>query len=82
MTDPMESKLAAILDGLGVSYVKNDAVSGLDFYLLNYDVYIEVKQFHSNRIAEQMSRRPNVIVIQGMESLNALERLLLLKEKK
>lgn len=71
MTDPMESKLAAILDGLGVSYVRDDAVSGLDFYLPDYDLYIGVKQFHSDRIAEQMARRPNVIAIQGMESLYA-----------
>lgn len=39
--------------------------SGLDFYLPDLDIYIEVKQFHSDRIAKQMARRPNVIAIQG-----------------
>jgi hypothetical protein len=42
--------------------------SRLDFYLPNYNIFIEVKQFHSNRIAEQMSREHNVIALQGVES--------------
>lgn len=37
----------------------------LDFYLVDNDVYIEVKQFHSPRIAKQMAQASNIITIQG-----------------
>lgn len=53
----------------------NDA--GLDFYLSKRDIYIEVKQFHSPRISEQMSRAPNVIVAQGRPAVQMLAQLLI-----
>jgi hypothetical protein len=40
----------------------------LDFYLPLADVHIEVKQFHTDRISEQMSRARNVIAIQGINA--------------
>lgn len=64
--DPMESMLAAALDDSGIRYlsdVRNP--SGLDFKLLDSGIEIEVKQFHSDRIAKQMSRVPNVVAVQG-----------------
>ena len=75
MADPLEDAAAALLDELGVRYERDDNVSGLDFKLLDYPVYVEVKQFHSERIADQMSRVRNVIVIQGTESLEVLRAL-------
>lgn len=64
----VEKIIADALTTSRISFVtENDMMNAanLDFYLPRYDVYIEVKSFHSDRIAEQMKRARNVIVIQG-----------------
>lgn len=66
--DPVEEIVAEGLRRAEIEFRVDDNVSGLDFYLPGLDVYIEVKQHHSARIAEQMSRRPNVIAVQGMHA--------------
>lgn len=68
MDDRMEAMIADALDKAGIHYTtdyggKNP--SGLDFNLIDHGVEIEVKRLHSPRIAEQMSRAPNVIAAQG-----------------
>lgn len=66
-TDPMERKVLAALRELQTPIaMDSNTPPHLDFYLPEFDVHIEVKQFHSDRIAEQMSRVDNVIVIQGL----------------
>jgi len=47
----------------------------LDFYLPYYGIYIEVKRFHSDRISKQLQYADNVIVIQGIESLNFIKEI-------
>lgn len=49
---------------------------GLDFHLTDYGIHIEVKQFHSPRIADQMERAPNVIAVQGREAMEFFAALL------
>jgi hypothetical protein len=68
--DPMEKIVRDALTLAAVDFVEEeDARSqGLDFYLPGSAVHIEVKQFHSPRVAEQMSRADNVIAIQGLEA--------------
>lgn len=78
ITDPIEQ---IIIDGLVASGIKyyteySGKTKNLDFYLPEYDIYIEVKQFHSERINEQMSRANNVICIQGKESAKFICNLL------
>ncbi|MDP3405079.1 MAG: hypothetical protein Q8S03_10345 [Brevundimonas sp.] len=64
--DPMEAIVAAALDRAGIGYVRiPKETAGLDFRLTGTTVHIEVKRFHSPRIAEQMSRTEDVIAIQG-----------------
>ncbi len=53
MSAPMERQCADMLRELGIQFV-DDRKTNLDFYLPLFDLYIEVKQFHSPRIAEQM----------------------------
>lgn len=48
----------------------------LDFYLPDDDLYIEVKQFHSERIAGQMARADNVIAVQGAKTVDFFVRCL------
>jgi hypothetical protein len=65
--DPMEMLIADALSRAGVRFEHDFSgkTKGLDFYLPDHDLYIEVKRFHSDRISEQMSRAPNVIAVQG-----------------
>jgi hypothetical protein len=70
MNDPMETLIANALDVAGIPYDRE--VDGLDFRLRDIDVFIEVKQFHSSRIAQQMSRRDNIIVAQGRKAVEIL----------
>lgn len=74
MSDPMEKIIEEALASAGVRFERN--ALNLDFLIKDYDVYIEVKQFHSNRIAEQMSRAENVIAVQGKTSAFLLAHIL------
>lgn len=66
MNDPMEEMVRSALHGASVPFHEEGPETlNLDFLLSDHDIYIEVKQFHSDRISEQMSRAPNVIAIQG-----------------
>lgn len=68
MSDPIEKIVAEALTRAGLQFITDEGganATGLDFYLTGYDIHIEVKQFHSPRIAKQMARAPNVIAIQG-----------------
>lgn len=78
MPDPMELIISAALkrEGFAYSDERSPQNKGLDFYLPEYGLHIEVKQFHSDRIAEQMSRAENVIVAQGRGPVEFLAALL------
>lgn len=74
-TDHMEMIVEAALIARGVRYVTDvggKSPANLDFYLPEHDVHIEVKRMHSDRIAEQMSRAPNVIAVQGEGAVRLL----------
>lgn len=78
-TDPMERLVEAALRREGLRYIadRNGRVpENLDFHLPDYDVFIEVKRFHSPRIAEQTARAANVIVLQGEEAVRLFSNLL------
>lgn len=76
MADPMEEGFKNFCLDNNIAAVPHDAVSGLDFYLPDYDCYVEVKQFHSDRIAKQMSKRDNVIAIQGKGALECFKKMM------
>jgi len=72
-TDPLEKKVAEALRAAGVSfYLERDIrnPTWLDFYIPDWSVAIEVKQFHSERIGNQMLGTKNVIVLQGSASVD------------
>jgi hypothetical protein len=72
----MERMIADALDEAGVRYrTERDDPMELDFALPN-GVYIEVKQFYSNRSNEQLKRAPNVILAQGEGAVRFLANLL------
>lgn len=64
--DPMERLVANALEAAGIEFRHgNNNPVGLDFYLPEHDLHIEVKRFHSDRIAGQMARADNVIAVQS-----------------
>ena len=73
-TDHLEEAIAKALETAGIDYVheSESKEQGLDFYLPKFDVYLEVKQYHADRISRQMATQDNVIAIQGMRSLKFL----------
>lgn len=77
--DPMEAIIAHALDSAGEPYVTDlggGNPTNLDFALTERRVEIEVKRFHTPRIAEQMSRADNVIVAQGEVAVRYLAELI------
>ena len=77
-TDPVEKIVAAALDLRGIRYLCDGEgdTKALDFYLPDFDLYIETKRYHTDRVAEQMSRVENVIVVQGMSAAQTFAKLL------
>lgn len=76
-SDPMEGMIRDALNASRLSFKEGDSNEArLDFYVEPWDIYIEVKQFHSERIAGQMSRVSNVIVAQGEEAVERLAMLI------
>lgn len=82
--DPMEAIIHDALTEAGIPFV-HDTHRGpfphLDFHLPDADLYIEVKRMHSDRIAEQMSRAPNVIAVQGKPAVEWLAKLLVAQKR-
>lgn len=64
--DPLEEAVARALTSAGLAFTRENPPSQpLDFHLSDLDLFIEVKQFHSDRIAKQLAGQPNVLVLQG-----------------
>jgi hypothetical protein len=68
----LEKQLAGLLVAAGLAFTiperdRNDPTT-LDFYVVELDLYIEVKQFATPRIAAQLAKVPEhktAIVLQG-----------------
>lgn len=77
-TDPMERLIYDALVDADMDFTTDYGggnPSGLDFRLAN-GVEIEVKQYHSPRISDQMSRADNVIVAQGRKACEMLAEMI------
>lgn len=76
--DPVERWVALALCFTTVTWIKdyrspnNDSSSPrtLDFYIPEWDTYIECKRFHTDRVDDQMRHIENFIVIQGIGAAN------------
>lgn len=76
MEDPLEASIESILDAADIKFSRPEkdptTPVNLDFYLPEFDTYIEVKQFHSDWISGQLAKvepGKSVIVLQGPESV-------------
>jgi transcriptional regulator with XRE-family HTH domain len=66
--DPIERIIETALIDAGIRYATDQGggtASRLDFRLLDYGIEIEVKRFHTDRVAAQLARSPEVILVQG-----------------
>lgn len=71
-TDPMERLTASALIAAGIEFITDhepESPASLDFFLPDSDLHIEVKRFHSERVADQLRRAENVILLQGRASV-------------
>lgn len=69
-SDFLEKKIASALDAKKIKWIHESQKKdiGADFYLPDYNVYIEVKQYHSERAIRQLENKDNAILIQGKEA--------------
>ena len=76
--DHLELAVAEMLLDLKINFIHESQNNGsnLDFYLPDFDVFIEVKQFHADRVNKQLASKENVILIQGKKSIEMLNKLL------
>lgn len=80
--DPMEAEVIELLNHHGIAFTRPERnkfdPTNLDFYLPAQELYLEVKQFHTPRIAAQLANVPahvTAIVLVGPNCVRDLERL-------
>lgn len=73
ISDPLELEVANALTEKGIAFVHESQGTGqrLDFYLPQFEIYMEVKRYHTPRIEQQMALQENVILIQGSKAVHA-----------
>jgi hypothetical protein len=78
-SDHLEKKVAEALDEVGIDFIheSENKEQILDFYLPLFNVFIEIKQYHTDRISKQMASKENIIAVQGSKSVDFLIFLLL-----
>ena len=76
--DPCELIVADALTRAGIKFTheSENKAQGLDFYLPEYDLLIEVKQFASERTADQLRGQVNVMLLQGMPACHAFANMI------
>jgi len=72
ITNSLELKVANFLSENKISFLhENENKSQkLDFYLPDFDVYIEVKKFFSQRSENQLAEHDNIILLQGKKAVD------------
>ena len=75
--DPVETIVSEALTSRGIRFTteRTNAGQRLDFYLPDFDLLIECKQFSSGRTAAQIEGLQNVILIQGLPAARAFAEL-------
>lgn len=78
IVDPAEIRVADGLAIAGIAFVHEleNPEQRFDFYLPDYKLYIECKQFSTPRTAEQIKDREDIIVVQGKHAAEAFARML------
>jgi hypothetical protein len=81
MSNPVEKTFERFCEKYDIAFARTErnrsSRSTLDFHLTDYNLSVEVKQFSSDRIHEQITRsgETSVMVLIGVGAVLALERL-------
>lgn len=70
---PLEDEVGRALERAGIKFSTNQR---LDFYLPDFDIYLEVKRYDTPRVLSQLESQENIILIQGKKSVAAFVNLL------
>ena len=73
MEDPIEKIVREALEVRGINYLRG---APLDFYLPDYGLFIECKQFFTERVTRQLKDREDIVLVQGRVAAHAFARLL------
>ncbi len=83
MEDPVEKIVADALALAGIQYQRDMEIisdfapaHSIDFYLRDFDLWIEVCQFYTPRKLKQLEFLPNAILIQGKDAALAFAKLI------
>ncbi len=83
MTCPLEKRFVALLEQHGIGFTRPERdrtdPANLDFYIPAARLYVEVKQFHTPRIAGQLAKvrdNQSIMVLVGPGSVASFEMLL------
>lgn len=70
-SDFLEESVGNTLQVADIRFIheSESASQTLDFYLPDHGVYIEVKQYYSDRTSRQLQTKDEVIVLQGKKSV-------------
>lgn len=67
-TCDLEQKIANALKEENIIFESN--AHRLDFFLPDFNVYIEIKKYHSERSNSQLQSQENIILIQGKKAVD------------
>ena len=78
----LEKEMMALLESNGIVFTRPESdrrdPTTLDFYLPGFNTYVEVKLFHTERIARQLEPVPKgatAIVLQGVNAVRDFEQI-------
>lgn len=85
LKDPLEVMVEAALSHARVRFKREgESHEGsrieLDFYLPDFDTYIECKAYHTPRTCIMLEKTPRVIVVQSLAAANAFAALITIGE--
>lgn len=77
-SDFLEKEIAETLSASDIRFIHESKGKNqrLDFFLPDHNVYIEIKQYHTDRINEQLKLKENIILLQGKKSVRLFKELL------
>lgn len=66
-SDELEQQVGEALSASKIKFERKG--HRLDFFLPDFDVYIEVKKYHSERANAQLATQENIILVQGKKAV-------------
>lgn len=78
---PLEYRVKQALDNAGLRYTRPEKGAGrLDFYVTDWDVFVEVKNWMTDRLPGQVTNTPRadgrVIILVGMPAVEVFAQLI------